>query len=320
MERMSVAKAWDQSPGPQDVRQAILLAFKGFCMGSADVIPGVSGGTIAFITGIYENLLAAIKSFDMGFFGRLVRLDLPGALARAHVRFLLPLLCGLVLAVLLMSRLMQYLLVYHPVHVWSLFFGLIAASILVVGKSVGRYGVVEIGAFVLGTVGSWLLVGVVPVVTPEAWWFVFLCGALAVCAMILPGISGAYILLLLGKYEFITRTLKNPFTDDNLFILLVFIAGCMAGIMSFSRVLHYFLTRFRGLSVSVLTGFMLGALRKVWPWKQVLESKLVHGKEIILQEVNVAPDGYGTSFALALAFMALGFVLVLVLERLGTDR
>lgn len=184
----------------------------------------------------------------------------------------------------------------------------------------GRYGPAELLTFVLGTVGSWLLVGVVPVATPEALWFVFLCGALAVCAMILPGISGAYILLLLGKYEFITRTLKDPFMDGNLLTLLVFVAGCCVGIMSFSRLLHYLLKRFPAASVSLLTGFMLGALRKVWPWKEVLESKVVRGKVLVLREANIGPDSFGPEFFLALGLMVLGAALVLGLERLGRDK
>ncbi len=319
MNRTDIGTAWRRTPGPNNAKQALLLAGKGFCMGVADIIPGVSGGTIAFITGIYEDLLAAIKSFGLNFFSCLARLDLTGALAHSHLRFLLPLLGGLIMAILLMSRFMHHLLLNYPVYVWSLFFGLIVASIWVVGRSAGRFGGGEIFAFVLGTVGSWLLVGVVPVATPEAFWFIFICGSLAVCAMVLPGISGAYILVLLGKYEFITRTLKTPLADGNLLVLLVFVLGCVVGVVSFSRLLHYFLTRFRSLSVSLLTGFMLGALRKVWPWKEVLESRLVNGKEVILSEANVPPDGYGASFALALGLMAVGFILVLALERLGRN-
>lgn len=320
MERMTFSKAWNTGPGPRSVQDAVIVTLKGFCMGAADIIPGVSGGTIAFITGIYEELLAAIKSFDITFFSRLARLDIIGALAEAHARFLAALLGGLLLAVVLMSRVMHYLLTNHPVHIWSLFFGLIAASIWVVGRSVGRFGPAEVASFVFGTVASWLLVGVVPVATPEALWFVLACGALAVCAMILPGISGAYILLLLGKYEFITRTLKNPFADGNLLILGVFALGCCVGIMSFSRLLHHMLVRHRRVSVSLLTGFMLGALRKVWPWKEVLESKVVHGKALILREANVAPGGFGADFALAVGLMVAGVLLVLALERMGRGQ
>ncbi len=319
MERMDIGTAWSKSPGPNNAKQALLLAGKGFCMGVADIIPGVSGGTIAFITGIYEHLLAAIKSFGLNFFSCLARFDLAGALSQAHLRFLLPLLGGLVMAVLLMSRVMHHLLLHYPVYVWSLFFGLIVASIWVVGSSAGRFGVGEIFAFVLGTVGSWLLVGVVPVVTPEALWFVFLCGSLAVCAMILPGISGAYILVLLGKYEFITSTLKSPLADGNLLVILVFVAGCVVGVISFSRLLHYFLTRFHSLFICLLTGFMLGALHKVWPWKEVLASRMINGREVILSQANVLPDNYGAPFVLALGLMAIGFILVFVLERVSRN-
>ncbi|MGE4504510.1 MAG: DUF368 domain-containing protein [Desulfovibrionaceae bacterium] len=317
MERLDLRAAWAASTGPRTLGQGALLALKGFCMGSADIIPGVSGGTVAFITGIYEQLLAAIKGFDAGFFAALARLHPALALARSHLRFLLPLLAGLLCAVVLMSRLMHHLMTTHPVEVWSFFFGLIAASILVVGARVGRPGAAEVAAMVLGTAGSWLLVGVVPVATPEAAWFVFLCGALAVCAMILPGISGAYILLLLGKYEFITGALKNPFADGNLLVLCVFVLGCGVGIMSFARALHWALNRWHGPSVALLTGFMLGALRKVWPWKEVLETRLVAGRDVVVREANVLPPDLGGPLLAALGLMALGFALVVVLERLG---
>ncbi|MBN2140956.1 MAG: DUF368 domain-containing protein [Desulfovibrionaceae bacterium] len=289
-------------------------------MGVADIIPGVSGGTIAFITGIYDQLVDAVRSFDLEFAARLARLDLAGALARVHARFLAPLVAGIAVALLCMARLMSYLLERHPIPVWAFFFGLIAASVLVVGRRVGAWGPVNALLLLFGAVGSFLLVGLVPVSTPEAFWFVFLSGALAICAMILPGISGAFVLLLIGKYGFITKALKNPLALDNLLILAVFGCGAVAGLACFSRLLHYLLKKWHGPTISLLTGFMLGALRKVWPWKQVLETKLVGLRTVVLREQASFPSDLDCGFYLALGLMLVAAAAVLVLDRLSAGR
>ncbi|THB66550.1 MAG: DUF368 domain-containing protein [Desulfovibrio sp.] len=289
-------------------------------MGSADVVPGVSGGTIAFITGIYWDLVAAIRSFDWGFFTRLLRFDISGALSRAHLRFLIPLFFGIALAVLSMARVITFLLAEYPVWIWSLFFGLIAASILVVGKEAALRSVPGWVLLIAGAVGAYFLVGLIPATTPDSLFFLFACGALAICAMILPGISGAFILVLLGKYEYVAHLAKNPLVGENVLPLVVFFAGCATGLMVFSRVLHYVLGRWRALSISCLTGFMLGSMRKIWPWKEVLESKIVGHKEIVLRERNILPEEYGQEFFIALGCMVVGFVVVLVLEKLSQHR
>jgi putative membrane protein len=317
---MKLKDAWYATPGPENARQAALLAAKGFCMGVADIIPGVSGGTIAFITNIYDQLMDAIRSFGAEALGRLLRLDASGFVARVHLRFLLPLLAGLLLALAGMARIMHTLLTDYPVQVWALFFGLIAASILVVGRRVGRLTFRNALAGILGAAGSYLLVGMIPVSTPETPLFLFFCGALAICAMILPGISGAYILLLLGKYEYMTGALKAPFSDGNPLTILVFACGALLGLMSFSRILHWFLTRHHAIAVSLLTGFMAGAMRKVWPWKEVLESRIVGAREIVIREQNVLPGSMDGGFWFAVALILVGFLLVLALERLSGNE
>ncbi|WP_319584576.1 DUF368 domain-containing protein [uncultured Pseudodesulfovibrio sp.] len=310
--------AFMASPGPKTLREAAMLWLKGVCMGGADIIPGVSGGTIAFITGIYTQLVDAIRSFDTRFVRRLLRLDLAGALAGVHVRFLACLLFGILTAVVTMAGFMNFMLNNHPVEIWSLFFGLIAASIFVVGREIKPLNGVNMGFVLLGTVGSYFLVGMIPVSTPETSAFIFLCGSIAICAMILPGISGAFLLLMLGKYEYVTRTLKNPFLWDNFVILATFAAGAAVGIVLFSRVLHYLLSRWHAATVSVLTGFMIGALRKVWPWKEVLESAVIRGKMHVLRTQNVLPDGFTGEVALALGLFVLGVLVVVALERLSS--
>ncbi|WP_341540098.1 DUF368 domain-containing protein [Pseudodesulfovibrio tunisiensis] len=312
--------AWMAGPGPRNARSAALLWAKGFCMGAADIIPGVSGGTIAFITGIYDQLVDAIRSFDLNFAGRLLRLDVRGALASAHLRFLVCLLFGILTAVVGMARVMNHMLVNHPVQIWSLFFGLIAASVWIVGRKIEPFSAFNIGMVMLGAAGSYLLVGMIPVSTPETMGFVFLCGAVAICAMILPGISGAFILLMLGKYEYVTRTLKNPFLADNMMIILAFAAGAVVGIIVFSRILHYLLRNWHAATVSVLTGFMLGALRKVWPWKEILDSVVIRGKVHVLSERNVLPSGVDSELFLAVGLALAGAAAVLALEMLSRSR
>lgn len=307
------------SPGPCNFKEGALLWAKGFCMGGADIIPGVSGGTIAFITGIYTQLVDAIRSFDVALVRRLAVFDLPGALAGVHLRFLVCLLFGILTAVVGMARVMHYMLNYHPVEIWSLFFGLILASIYVVGREIRPMDPANAGFVLLGAVFSYGLVGMIPVTTPEELWFIFLCGSIAICAMILPGISGAFLLLMLGKYEYVTGALKNPFDGGNLLILGVFSAGAIAGIIVFSRLLHYLLHRWQSPTVAVLTGFMIGALRKVWPWKEVLESVTIRGKEHVLRAENVAP-GLDGQLAVAIVLVLLGGAVVLLLDRVSRRK
>jgi len=319
-DRLTIAKAFMESPGPNNLKGGALLCAKGFCMGGADIIPGVSGGTIAFITGIYTQLVDAIRSFDVPFVRRLVSFDLAGALAGVHLRFLACLLFGVLIAVVSMARVMHYMLNTHPVEIWSLFFGLIAASIYVVGREIKPLNSINVAFVALGAVGSFLLVGMIPVSTPETLSFVFFCGAIAICAMILPGISGAFLLLMLGKYEYITGTLKNPFVADNLLVIGVFLAGAGVGIIIFSRVLHYLLLRWHAATISVLTGFMIGALRKVWPWKEVLEISTIRGKIHVLREQNVLPGGMDNEVFMAIGLVVAGMMAVLLLDRLSHGK
>lgn len=313
-----ISKAWNAGPGPQSAVEYLILALKGGCMGVADIIPGVSGGTMAFITGIYDQLIDAVRSFDLEFIKKLFKLDLIGAFEGPHLRFLLPLLFGIVLAMVSVANLMHYLLGAHPVEVWALFFGLIAASIIVVGRRIGEASVSNVLVGIAGAVFSYLLVGMIPVTTPDQLWFVFLCATISICAMILPGISGAFILLLLGKYEYITGALRNPADPGNAAILLAFVGGCIVGVSLFSRVLHYFLERHHSATVSLLTGFMAGAMRKVWPWKEVLDTVTIRGKVHVLSEANVLPPAYDSSFMLALALAGAGFSGVIFLEWLSS--
>ena len=317
---MTWKEAFFASPGPASVKKAGLLTLKGLCMGSADVIPGVSGGTIALITGIYEDLIHALKSIDATMVKKALDFDLKGALACVHIRFLLSLFAGIGIAIISLARLMNFLLNHYPVFTWSLFLGLIAASILAVSRKVANWGPRTGISLVAGTAVAVFIVNLMPVTTPESLWFIFLCGIIAICAMILPGISGAFILLILGKYEFITATLKNPFLSQNLVIIIIFCLGCLIGLLSFSRLLNYLLTAFHQLTMAFLTGLMVGSIPKIWPWKEVLETKIVQGKLHVIWGANTMPQAINAEVVLALLLAITGFIAVLIIERLARGK
>ncbi len=311
--------AFFTSSGPASFREAVNLALKGLCMGSADVIPGVSGGTIALITGIYEKLIAALRSIDAKTVKMLLALDIKGVVAKVHVRFLLALFCGIFVAILSLARLMNYLLHHHMVLTWSLFFGLIAASTLMVGKHVtnwlGKAGI----SFIAGVIAATIIVNLIPMQTPEELWFIFLCGIVAICAMILPGISGAFILLILGKYEYVTAALKNPFLPQNLTVIVIFCIGCGIGLLGFSRVLNYLLQKYHNLTLAFLTGLIAGSLQKIWPWKEVIETQMIRGKAHVIWGGPIMPPDPGQEFFLAVGLAALGFAAVFGIERMSKN-
>ena len=311
-------KAWMASPGPKTFTEHAYLFFKGVGMGTADIVPGVSGGTIAFITGIYEALLTAIASINSRLVMQVLRLNLKQALAGLHLRFLVTLVCGIALAVISTSHLMHYLLTEHAVQTWSVFFGLITASILVVAHSINKR-FTTFPALILGAILAYGITGLIPLYTPEEPWFIFFSGMIAICAMILPGLSGSFILLILGKYAFITAALRNPVNPDNLEIILIFITGCLVGILGFSRILRYGLARWHDYTLALLTGIMLGSMRKVWPWKITLESQIIRGKEHVLREENVWPL-LDIEFGIALLLMLSGFTLVMLLDKISRQR
>ncbi|MBU2514761.1 DUF368 domain-containing protein [bacterium] len=306
--------------GPSNLRDSVILFIKGLFMGAANIIPGVSGGTIALITGIYQDLLFAIKSVNMDTLKHLKKFELKAALSTIHIKFLFVLLLGVAVAILSLAHVMNYVFRNYSVITWSFFFGLILASIVVMGirtkNWIGTAGI----AFILGTVFAYIFVALIPVSTPETWWFLLFAGAVAICTMILPGLSGAFLLLILGKYEYITNALKNPFILDNFIIICIFGVGCLVGIIAFSRILSYMLKRSENATMAMLTGIMCGSLRKVWPWKEVLETKIIRGKEYILSEVNILPSQISTELIVAVAFALFGFILVIVLEKSAGDK
>ncbi|MBC8259926.1 MAG: DUF368 domain-containing protein [SAR324 cluster bacterium] len=315
---ISWTEAWLASPGPRVFSEHLQLFLKGLAMGTADIVPGVSGGTVAFITGIYLNLLAAISSINGKILGLVLALQFKKALTELHLRFLVTLVAGIALALISTAHLMHFLLTEHPVQTWSVFMGLITASILIVGHSIeNRFSTFP--TLLLGTLLAYGITGLIPLQTPEEAWYIFFSGMIAICAMILPGLSGSFILLILGKYVFITAALRNPFLPDNLEIIFIFTAGCIIGILGFSRVLRYSLERWHDFTLALLTGFMIGAMRKVWPWKVTLESQIIRGKEHVLREENVWPEA-NLELGLALLLMLAGFSVVILLDKISKNN
>lgn len=256
--------SWREWPG---------LVSRGFVMGSADIIPGVSGGTMALILGIYSRLIHAIRSVDLSFFHLLFRLRWKEAFRGVHWRFLVMLVGGILLAVMFFTRVvpLQIYMHTHPELIYGLFFGLILGSIFILVKALERFGWVHVLLMAAGTLGGWWAVTLVPTATPETPLFVFLSGSVAICAMVLPGISGSYLLLILGKYDYILSQLAllgSPETAGGLLALLPFAGGAALGLGLFTRLLSWLLDHYYGPTLAVLIGFLVGSLYMIWPWQQ----------------------------------------------------
>ena len=296
-----------------------MVGLKGCAMGMADVVPGVSGGTIAFISGIYEELLGSIKSIDLEAIKLLFTGKFRTLWKKINGNFLFSLIAGIGVAILTMARVMTYMLENHPIITWSFFFGLIIASALMVAREVKHWSIMPVVTMVIGAALSYWITVVSPATTPNDWWFVMLSGAIAICAMILPGISGAFILLLMGKYMFIMEAV----TQMNIGVLALFAVGAIVGIVSFSHVLSWLLAKWHDATVTMLMGFMIGSLNKVWPWKQTLETYLdSHGVEQPLVQANVSPVQFETlgsesHLVLAIVSCVIGFALIYIIELIG---
>lgn len=289
---------------------------KGLAMGAADVVPGISGGTIAFITGIYDELLNSIKAINPTTVRLLFR---QGPLVFWHAingTFLLSLVLGIGASIFSLARLMQWLLAHHAVLLWAFFFGLILASAIYVARSMASWHPASVALGILGAALSFWVTLAHPGETTHALWFVFVSGAIAICAMILPGLSGSFVLLLLGQYAYILGAIS----DLNLIILMVFGAGAITGLLAFSHLLSWILNRYRPLTIAFLTGLMLGALNKVWPWKQVIETYTDrHGEVKPLVEINVLPAQFPGDPQLlwVMVLAGVGFALIFAIEGIA---
>lgn len=289
-------------------------------MGAADVVPGVSGGTIAFISGIYEELIGSIKSVDIDAIKLLLSLRIREFWQKINGNFLLALFCGIALSILSLAKVMTYLLENHPILIWSFFFGLIVASSALIFKEIRKFNLLSAAAIIIGAIAAYFITVMSPAQTPNNWWFIVLCGAIAICAMILPGISGSFLLLLMGKYLYILTALSS----FDVVVITLFAAGAVIGIISFSHALSWLLKNFHTATVSLLTGFMIGSLNKVWPWKEVIQTTVnSHGKLVPLVERNISPlqyeaiNGETSQLLFAVVMAVVGFTTIYIVERVG---
>ncbi|MFP4288509.1 MAG: DUF368 domain-containing protein [Bacteroidales bacterium] len=308
---------------PRLIKQYIFLVFRGMAMGAADLIPGVSGGTIAFITGIYEELINSIKSVNRQFFSVLFSSGIPAAWKHINGNFLVAVFAGIFISILSLARVISWLLQVHPKLVWAFFFGLIVASTLHVGRKIDKWKITTILSLIAGAViAAWITLAT-PATSPQTWWFVFLSGSIAIIAMILPGISGSFILLLLGKYEYILNAVK----DLNIDIIGIFIAGCIVGIISFSNLISWLFKKFPDVTMAVLTGFMLGSLNKLWPWKEITAYQTDSlGEMVPLTEKSISPFVYqditGNDHLLGYALLSavVGFLIIFIFDVIAFQK
>lgn len=298
----------------------LLLVLKGMGMGAADVVPGVSGGTIAFITGIYEELINSIKSINLSAIKLIFSGNIKGFWAAINGTFLLSVFMGVGISVFSLAKGLEFLLTHYPILVWSFFFGLIVASAIYVARSIKSW---SFGTILAGLIGIAVAYGITILSPAEAntgYLFVFISGMIAICAMILPGISGSFILVLLGMYKFILGAVG----DMNLAVILTFLVGAAIGIIAFSNVLSWLLRKYHSITIAVLAGFMVGSLNKVWPWKEVTETIIDrHGELKPIAERNILPGSYEQltghhAWLLgAIALAVVGFVLIFAVEGIG---
>lgn len=294
--------------------------FKGVAMGCADVVPGVSGGTIALITGVYDRLIYAIKSVNLEALKLLKNGHFKELWKHIDGNFLVALVGGILISLYTLANVITFLISEYPIQLWSFFFGLIIISSLMVLRELQERNLPNILMVILGAIIAFFITSASPAETPDGLWFIFITGAVAICAMILPGISGAFILLIMGKYYEVLEGLKAL----DIAMIVVFGLGCVFGLLAFSRVISWFLMHYKDKTIAMLAGFMIGALNEIWPWKLVKTFRMnSKGEQVPFIKENVWPNVFAEQTAKepylleALFFMALGIVLVIAIERIG---
>jgi putative membrane protein len=289
-------------------------------MGAADIVPGVSGGSIALITGIYQRLLDSINSFHPVNLRLLLKFEFKKFFVAVNGSFLLSLLLGILTSIFSLSTLITFLMNEHPIPLWSFFCGLIIISAFVILREIEQWHLGVIVALIIGTIVAYFITELPPTSSPEALWFTFLSGAIAICAMILPGISGSFILLILGKYEPILKAVS----DKNILTLAVFASGCVVGILAFSRLISWLLQRYYATTIGLLSGFMLGSMNKLWPWKIVTayrESSSGEQKPFLTENTwptqYLEQTGFEPLLGMAIGAFLFGIILVIGIDRLA---
>ncbi len=299
----------------------LIISFKGMAMGAADAVPGVSGGTIAFISGIYEELIASISNVNYSLFKTLKNNGLKAAWKQVNGNFLLSLLIGILVSFVSFMRLAKYLLEFYPILIWSFFFGLVLASIIYVAKQIERWNMTLILFAMVSAFSAYYITTLPTLANNDNLFFLFLSAAIAICAMILPGISGAFILVLLGAY----KTLSTAFDELDIKRIIIFISGALIGLLSFSKLLKWLFNNHKNTTLSILTGFIIGSLNKIWPWKQTLTTRIdSKGLEVPVLQKSIFPEKFTNLYHLdaqigyAIVLMLIGFFSIIILEKIGS--
>lgn len=285
---------------------------KGMAMGAANVIPGVSGGTIALITGIFERLINSIKSFNITALRLLLKGDFKGFVKHTDLAFLIALFSGVAVSILSLARLFDFLFIHYPVYIWSFFFGLILASVFFVGKTVSKWTWAVILAFIIGFAVALLITFLTPASQDESFFYLIICGVVAACSMILPGLSGSFVLILMGNYQLVMIDSINQMRFD---ILLPIVTGAFLGLLGFSYILSWVFKHFRNQTIAVLTGFIFGSLGIIWPWKDEIiqqfgDKEKVVGYNWLWPEINL-------QFGIAIGIMIVGVLSIWIMERMA---
>jgi putative membrane protein len=302
----------------RSLKDYTIISLKGIAMGAADVVPGVSGGTIAFVSGIYEELIQSINKINFNALKILKNEGIAAAWRSVNGNFLLALLAGIFISVVSLAKIIRQLLETQPVLLWSFFFGLVLASVIYVAKQITEWRLITFIMLILGAVAAFMITRIQPQQIEMSNTFIFFSGALAICAMILPGISGSFILLLLGAY----KPVLDAIHYKDFKTLAILALGAVVGLLTFSRLLKWFFDHYENITLATLTGFIIGSLNKIWPWKEVLQSEIIDGKLKILQEKSVSPMAFegDNQLLYAIFYAVLGFLIIILLEKLAVKK
>jgi len=301
-------------------KEYVVISLKGMAMGAADVVPGVSGGTIAFISGIYEELLNSISSFNFSLINVFKNEGFKSVWIKVNGNFLVSLFVGILISVLSLAKLIESMLENHPIVIWSFFFGLVLASIIYIGKQITKWTKGSVLCLILGAILAFYITTLNPMVSANSSpWFLFLAGMIAICAMILPGISGAVILVLLGAY----KPVLNALNTKDFVSIIIFLVGAVLGLLSFSRILKWLFSTYKNYTLATLTGFIIGSLNKIWPWKETISWRTnSKGIEVPFNTASVSPFSFegDNQLLISIFLMLIGFGLIILLEKLAIKK
>lgn len=303
----------------RNFKDYFIITLKGMAMGAADVVPGVSGGTIAFISGIYEELITSLNNIDFSLIKTFKVEGLKTSWQKINGNFLLALFIGIGISVLSLAKGLEWLLYNQPILLWAFFFGLVLASIIFIGKQIEKWSISTVLVLIIGAILAFYLTQLPSLSTNQSSWFLFIAGALAICAMILPGISGAFILVLLGAYKPILAAIN----DKDIKTIAIVGIGAIIGLLSFSKLLKWLFKNYHNLTLAALTGFILGSLNKIWPWKKALSFRInSKGEEVPFLEQSISPFAFNgdNQLTFALILMLIGFLTIIILEKLGSKK